>query len=133
MGQRDNDDSQAATGGGHTGPGSGIPGQGRDRQGVGKRGAEPPGGVRQQDGPEPYEDDGQPGGAGFAGTEPPGVPAHSGYEESGPGRGVNPGPGRGGSSAPPGEEDDVDARSRWRNADPDEASERWKDEPGENT
>ncbi|MEN1956325.1 hypothetical protein [Luteimonas changyuni] len=53
-------------------------------------------------------------------------PTSSGYAERGPGRGDYPGRGEGTSRKPQAEEEASD-RSRWRDADPDERSERWSD------
>lgn len=88
------------------------------------------GGVRRQDGPEPYDDVEPSGGARNPVDDTPGVPGQSGYEENGPGRGDYPGRGRGESTQSRRVEDgELDARSRWRDADRDERSERWKDDP----
>src|SRR5690606_13765463 len=53
-------------------------------------------------------------------------PTSSGYAERGPGRGDYPGRGEGTSRKPQAEEEASD-RSRWRDSDPDERSERWSD------
>lgn len=90
------------------------------------------GGVRRQDGPEPY-DDGEPSDVEPDPVDPtPGVPRQSGYEENGPGRGNYPGRGAGEGTQPRRVEDgELEARSRWRDADRDARSERWKDDPDE--
>lgn len=87
------------------------------------------GGVRRQDGPEPYDEDrGRTGDAGVR-TDDAETPK-GGYDERRPGRGDYPGRGKGDSTAPQrAQEDELDARSRWRDADRDERSDRWKDDP----
>lgn len=91
-------------------------------------GADQGGGVRRQDGPEPYEED-----RGQAADAIPESPK-GGYDERRPGRGDYPGRGAGESTRPQrGQDDELDARSRWRDADRDERSDRWKDESGDDT
>lgn len=103
-----------------------------DREEGGKAAADRAGGVRRQDGPEPYDEARRPGGRVNPVDATPGVPNQSGYEENGPGRGDYPGRGRGDSTRPRQAEDqELDARSRWRDADRDEGSERWTDDPGD--
>ncbi|MBJ6983693.1 hypothetical protein [Luteimonas sp. MC1750] len=95
-----------------------------------KGAADRAGGVRRQDGPEPYDDVEPSAGRRDPVDDMPGVPGQSGYEENGPGRGDYPGRGRGESTQPRRVEDgELDARSRWRDADRDERSDRWKDDP----
>lgn len=90
------------------------------------------GGVRQHDGPEPYDDD-----RGSAPTDTttrgqPGVPAQSGYEEHGPGRGDYAGRGEGDSrESQPGADAQAEGRARWRDGEPDERSDRFEDAPGD--
>ena len=81
------------------------------------------GGVRRQDGPEPYDET-----RGHTPDTDPESPK-GGYDERRPGRGDYPGRGAGASTKPQRDPDgELDARSRWRDADRDERSGRWTEE-----
>ena len=88
------------------------------------------GGVRRQEGPEPYDDRTEaPSRA--SGVEATGAPTRSGYEENVPGSKDDPARNRGGGRDPHhGQERALDDRSRWRKSDPDARSDRWSDDPG---
>lgn len=90
------------------------------------------GGIRQQDGPEPYDDSRGSAPTGATTRGEPGVPAQSGYEEHGPGRGDYAGRGDGDSREPqPDADGQSEERARWRDGEPDERSGRFEDAPGD--
>ncbi|HEY4529336.1 MAG TPA: hypothetical protein VIG97_03245 [Luteimonas sp.] len=113
----------------------GTPGRGHspDRaDNAAEHGMEQTGGVRQHDGPEPYDDTRGTAPADATSRGEAGVPAQSGYEEHGPGRGDYAGRGEGNSRASqPGADQQAERRARWRDGEPDERSDRWEDAPGD--
>jgi hypothetical protein len=88
---------------------------------------EVPGGVRRQDGPEPYPGDGEA----TPSTEHSIPPSpKGGYDERRQGRGDYPGGGNDAGGRPRrGTDAALDETSRWRDAEPDERSDRWSDDP----
>lgn len=95
-----------------------------------QHGREQTGGVRQHDGPEPYDSSRGTASPDATSRGESGVPAQSGYEEHGPGRGDYAGRGEGGSrTSQPEADGQAERRARWRDADADERSDRFEDAP----